>query len=68
MTAGQAASLGVVTHLAPTGEAEAMALSLAAGLKDKVAGSVASTRALLRWDPEVLAHGLERERWRLWRR
>ncbi|MGT2428123.1 enoyl-CoA hydratase/isomerase family protein [Cupriavidus basilensis] len=62
LTAGQAASLGVVTHLAPTGEAEAMALSLAAGLKDKVAGSVASTRALLRWDPEVLAHGLERER------
>ncbi|MGO4328687.1 enoyl-CoA hydratase/isomerase family protein [Cupriavidus sp. 2TAF22] len=62
LTASQAAALGIATHLAPGGQAEACALSLAAALKDKVAGSVAHTRALLRWDPEALAHGLERER------
>ncbi|NUA30758.1 enoyl-CoA hydratase/isomerase family protein [Cupriavidus basilensis] len=62
LTASQAVALGLATHLAPAREAEAMALSLAAGLKDKVPGSVAHTRALLRWDADALAAGLERER------
>ncbi|MNN54809.1 hypothetical protein D3C81_1696470 [compost metagenome] len=31
-------------------------------MADKVPGSVAHTRALLRWDTEALAAGLERER------
>lgn len=60
--AEEAVAHGLAVTLAPAGDAEPTALALAAGLRDKVPGSVARTRALLRWDPDKLAAGLERER------
>ncbi len=62
LTADEAVGHGLAAALAPVGEAEQAALALATGLQDKIPGSVARTRALLRWDQDRLAAGLERER------
>jgi 2-(1,2-epoxy-1,2-dihydrophenyl)acetyl-CoA isomerase len=62
IAAPEAAALGLATALAAPGSAEADAVTLARGVMRKVPGSVARTRALLRWDADTLAAGLERER------
>jgi enoyl-CoA hydratase/carnithine racemase len=62
VAAPQAEALGLATALATPGSAEADAIALARGVAGKVPGSVAQTRALLRWDADALAAGLERER------
>ncbi|MCY1227837.1 1,4-dihydroxy-2-naphthoyl-CoA synthase [compost metagenome] len=60
--APDAVTHGQASALSAPGAAEAEAIALARGVADKVPGSVAHTRALLRWDTEALAAGLERER------
>ncbi|MNT10003.1 4-chlorobenzoyl coenzyme A dehalogenase-1 [compost metagenome] len=62
VAAPEAEALGLATALAAPGSAEADAATLARGVMRKVPGSVARTRALLRWDADTLAAGLERER------
>jgi len=62
VTAQEAVSLGLGCRLAGAAPAEHEAMELARGLAGKVPGSVARTRALLRWDPAQLAARLERER------
>ncbi len=62
LTADEAGALGLAARVVESGHAERTALALAAGLQDKAPGSVAHTRALLRWDQQALAAGLERER------
>jgi enoyl-CoA hydratase/carnithine racemase len=62
VVAEEAVSLGLAALLSQAGQAEPEAMRLARGLADKVPGSVARTRGLLRWEPEWLAGRLERER------
>ncbi|WP_455282707.1 enoyl-CoA hydratase/isomerase family protein [Cupriavidus necator] len=62
MAAPDAVAYGIAAALSEPGSAEAEAIALARGIAAKVPGSVAHTRALLRWDADALAAGLERER------
>ncbi|WP_296225227.1 enoyl-CoA hydratase/isomerase family protein [Ralstonia sp. UBA689] len=62
LTAEEAGALGLAARVVESGQAEHTAMALAVGIQDKVRGSVAQTRALLRWDSQALADGLERER------
>lgn len=62
VAAPDAVAHGLAFALSAPGAAEAEAIALARGVADKVPGSVARTRALLRWDAEALAADLERER------
>lgn len=62
VAAPDAVANGIAAALAAPGSTEAEAIALARGIAAKVPGSVAHTRALLRWDADALAAGLERER------
>jgi enoyl-CoA hydratase/carnithine racemase len=62
VTAEEADALGLASCVVEPGHAERTALSMAAELQEKLPGSVAHTRALLRCDGQALAAALERER------
>lgn len=62
VAAPDALTHGIAAALAAPGLAEAEAIALARGIAAKVPGSVAHTRALLRWDLDALAAALECER------